>query len=275
MDMNDITGNPHPRGPAEVYDEQFVPALFQQWGAIVAEVAGIRPGQSVLDVACGTGVLALAAAERAGPSGLIVGLDLSDDMLAVAKRKSTAIAWRKGRAEALPFPDENFDAVVSQFGFMFFENKPAALREMMRTLRPAGRLAIAVWDSLDRSPGYAVLSELLQRMFGEKVANAFRAPFVLGDPEVLRSVFAQAGVAGVDIRRHKGTVRFPSIRALVATERACVWTLGGLLDDAQFERLAEEADDVLKPFTAGDAVVFEMPALIASTEKNLMRPAAC
>ena len=129
------------RSPAEVYEEFFVPALFQQWGSVVADAAGIGPGQRVLDVACGTGVLACVAADRVGLGEMVVGLDPNEEMLAVARRKSARIEWRDGQAESLPFPNESFDAVVSQFGFMFFQDQRAALREMMRVLQPGGRLA--------------------------------------------------------------------------------------------------------------------------------------
>lgn len=256
------------KSPAEVYEELFVPALFRQWGSVVAGAAGVKAGQRVLDVACGTGVLAMAAAERVGDGGKVVGLDPNGDMLGVARRKSGRIEWRKGRAEAIPYPDAGFDAVVSQFGCMFFEDRVGALREMMRVLRPGGRLAVAVCDSLDRSPGYGALAGLLQRLFGERIADAFRAPFVLGDEQRLLSLCDEAGIAGAKVARHSGTVRFASIAALISTERACVFTLGGLLDDAQFERLLEESEQALRPFAGADGkVAFEMPALIVTAAK--------
>jgi ubiquinone/menaquinone biosynthesis C-methylase UbiE len=253
------------RSPAEVYDEFFVPALFRQWGKVVADAAATGSGERVLDVACGTGVLACAAAERVGAGGAVVGLDPNEEMLAVARRKSAAVEWRNGRAESLPFPDASFDRVVSQFGLMFFEDRPAALREMMRVLRPGGRLALAVCDALDHSPGYAVLAELLHRLFGHQVADAFRAPFALGDPKQLLSLCAAAGIHNAQVARSDGTVRFKSIEALVSTERACVWTLGGLLDDSQFDRLLEASGESLRPFAAADgAVAFVMPALLVT-----------
>jgi ubiquinone/menaquinone biosynthesis C-methylase UbiE len=256
------------RTPAEVYDEMFVPALFQQWGPIVADVAGISLGERVLDVACGTGVLACTALERVGPRGTVIGVDPNPDMLSVARRKSTRIEWREGSAESLPLPDASFDAVVSQFGLMFFDDRPAALREMMRVLRPGGRMAIAVCDALDHSPGYAALADLLQRLFGDRVADAFRAPFVLGDPERLLSICAAAGIADAKVTRHAGSVRFASIGSLISTERACVWTLGGMLDDAQFAELLKEAEQALQPLVGTDgAIVFEMPALIITARR--------
>ncbi|WP_299939192.1 methyltransferase domain-containing protein [uncultured Nitratireductor sp.] len=249
--------------PARIYDERFVPALFAQWGPIVAGEAGIQGGDRVLDVACGTGALTLAAASRTGPSGAVVGLDANPEMLAVARSKKTAIVWVEGRAEALPFSDADFDAVVSQFGLMFFDDRVAALREMRRVLRPGGRMAVAVCDALTHSPAYDTFAGLLDRLFGKATGDAFRAPFALGDACALETLCHEAGLRDASVVRHNAQVRFKSIGALVSTERACVWTLGGLLDDQQFELLLEESEAALAPFRQADgSVVFDMPALI-------------
>lgn len=256
------------RTPAEVYDEMFVPALFEQWGPVLSDIAHIGPGDTVLDVACGTGVLTRAAAARVGAHGAVVGLDPNQDMLSVARSRSAGIEWREGRAEALPFPDSSFDAVVSQFGFMFFDDRAGALREMMRVLRPGRRLAVAVCDHVENSPGYAAFASLLQRLFGKAVADAFRTPFVLGDRTLLRAICDEAGLSNAEILRRNGVVRFASIGALVSTERACVWTLGGVLDDSQFEKLLKESERVLEPFVGADgAITFDMPALIIAAAK--------
>jgi len=258
-----------PASPAEVYERQFVPALFQYWGNVMARIANIQSGQHVLDVACGTGVLACAAAAHVGATGHVVGLDPNDAMLALAHRKDPRIEWRNGRAESLPFADASFDRVVSQFGFMFFDDQRAALAEMLRVLRPAGQLTIAVCDAIHHSPGYAVLAELLQQLFGNEVAQAFRAPFSSADKQQLMSLCLEAGMTNAKLMRHDGPVHFTSIQSLVATERACVWTLGGLLDDVQFERLYEEAEEVFQPFlTAKGEVEFNMPALIITCTKT-------
>ena len=259
------------RSPAEVYDEFFVPALFEEWGGTIADLANVRSGQRVLDVACGTGVLAIAAAARVGSGGQVVGLDPNGEMLAVARRKAGGVEWREGRAEALPFPDAGFDRVVSQFGLMFFEDRTAALREMMRVAAPGGRVVVAVCDAIDHSPGYAVLAELLHRLFGGEVAEAFRAPFALGDRARLLGLCVEAGLAEATVTRHDGLVRFASIDALVSTERACAWTLGGLLDATQFERLRDAAGESLRPFVADREVSFGMPALVISATRVATR----
>ena len=255
------------RPAAEVYEEKFVPALFGPWGQSISDLAGITTAHAVLDVACGTGALTCVAAQRVGSSGSVVGLDLNPEMLAIARRKPYAIEWKRGQAEAIPFADASFDRVVSQFGMMFFEDPTAALREMMRVLRPGGRMAVAVCDGIDHSPGYAVFTELLHRLFGEPVAQGFRAPFSLGDRKRLEAIVADAGIGG-RVTRHEGTVHFDSIAALVATERACAWTLGGLLDEAQFTRLLDEAEESLRPFVdAKGRIAFGMPALVIQAEK--------
>lgn len=262
-------GDAAARSPADVYDEQFVPALFSHWGPVVCEAAHVGAGQQVLDVACGTGALTTAVARRVAPGGAAIGLDANPQMLAVARRKHAGIEWHDGRAESLPFADASFDAVVSQFGLMFFDDRVAALREMWRVLRPGGRLAVAVCDALERSPGYAALAALLDRLFGQAVGDAFRAPFVLGNESRLAALCAEAGLGDAQVQRRDGTVRFDSVDALVSTERACAWTLGGLLDDRQFARLRHEAQAAFSPFVdAGGRVAFAMPALLICARKR-------
>ncbi len=270
--MNQAFGTratPGARTPADVYDEQFVPALFSHWGPVLCDAADVRAGQRVLDVGCGTGALTLAAAERVGGGGHAVGLNPNPEMLAVARRKPTAIEWRDGRAEALPFAAASFDAVVSQFAMTFFDDPVGALREMQRVLRPGGRIAVAVCDAVENSPGYGALATLLDRRFGRRIGDAFRAPFALGDADRLRELCKEAGLTDATVTQRDGAVRFASIQALVSTERACAWTLGGLLDDAQFERLRSEAQGVFEPFVDdGGKVAFSMPALVIGAARH-------
>jgi ubiquinone/menaquinone biosynthesis C-methylase UbiE len=252
--MNKAADGQVSRSAADVYEDFFVPALFQEWAGRVADAAALEPGHQVLDVACGTGVLARSALDRVGPGGAVTGLDRNDGMLAVARRKSGGIDWRSGRAEALPFGDDAFDAVVSQFGLMFFEDRVKALAEMWRVLRRGGRLAVAVWASLDRSPGYHALTALIERLFGKRVASELEAPFVLGDSAALGALFARAGIIETKISTGPGTVRFPSLEEWIRTEIKG-WTLADVLDDAQYEALRRESARHLSEFVRPDGTV--------------------
>jgi len=151
---------------ASAYEELHVPALFEQWAPRVVDIAQVHAGNRVLDVACGTGVLAREAASRVGPEGFVAGIDPNPGMLVVAERLDSSVRWQEGVAESLPYDEGSFDAVVSQFGLMFFQDRSAALREMQRVLVPGGRMAVAVWESLERSEAYPIEVELLERVAG-------------------------------------------------------------------------------------------------------------
>lgn len=130
----------------ELYERYLVPAITAVWAADLVERAAPRSGERVLDVACGTGIVARRAAERVGNHGRVVGLDLNSGMLAVARSLSSqdasGIEWREGSALAMPLPDAAFDLVLCQLELQFFPDRPLALREMRRALVPGGRLAL-------------------------------------------------------------------------------------------------------------------------------------
>jgi SAM-dependent methyltransferase len=241
---------------ARAYESLFVPALFGQWARKVGEAAQIKPGQRVLDVACGTGVLAREALARTGPTGQVSGLDPGPGMLTVARELAPAIDWRQGTAESLPFADQSFDRVVSQFGLMFFADRLQALREMLRVVRPGGRMVVAVWDSLENSPVYAAEVALLDRMAGAKAGEALRAPFVLGARQSLNALFEEAGAAAAEVTTHQGLGRFPSVRVLVEADlRGWLPVMGVNLSEEQISHILDEAERVLAPHVTGSGPI--------------------
>ncbi len=252
---------------AEVYDEFFLPALFDAWPPELIARAAVGPGMRVLDVACGTGVLAIEAARATRPDGSVVGVDINPGMLAVARSKDPGIDWHEAPAEALPFDAEEFDAVLSQFGLMFFRDRNAAIREMLRVLRPGGRLVVAVWDSLESTPGYSGITQLLARLFGDEIADLLRAPYALGDAKALTDHLLEAGVKAPAVSPVRGEARFPSIRSWMHTD-VRGWTLADKLDDAQFEELVAAAEEELGHLVSAEGTVrFDHPALIATATK--------
>lgn len=255
---------------AKAYEALFVPAIFGQWTSKVASAAQVANGQKVLDVACGTGILAREVATRVGATGSVTGIDPIPGMLAVAKQLAPDIKWREGIAESLPFADQTFDVVVSQFGLMFFRDKHQALREMFRVLKPNGRLAIAVWDSLDRIPAYATAVELLEKKAGKEAADALRAPFVLGDRAELSSLFSGADITDAAIATEKGTARFPSIRIMVEADlRGWLPVMGVFLEEDQIQTILNDAETALRSYAGEDGeMTFDVSAHIVAATKT-------
>jgi SAM-dependent methyltransferase len=254
---------------ATAYESLLVPALFEEWSGRMIDAVQVRPGNRVLDVACGTGVLARAAAARATPDGSVTGVDPGLGMLSVARWRAPDIAWREGTAEALPFPDQSFDAVVSQFGLMFFADRLRAIREMMRVLRSGGRIAVAVWDSLENIPAYAAEVALVRRVAGEHPANALRAPFAFGDRNELTTLFADAGAPWTAVTTHRGMARFPSLRSMIEAD-IFGWLplMGAPLTPDQTQQVLKEAHEALRPYVAADGkLIFEVSAHIVAGTK--------
>lgn len=255
---------------ARAYESIMVPALFREWAEPILDAAEVQADQKVLDVACGTGVLTRAASERVGPGGAVVGLDPSQGMLSVAGEMTSAVEWRSGTAEAVPFSDSSFDAVVCQFGLMFFGDRSAAVREMLRVLKPGGALALAVWDTLENSPAYAIEVSILERVAGPAAANALRAPFILGDPSDTWGLLQEAGVASPSVLSKTGTAKFPSVRVMVEADlRGWLPVMGVHLTEQQVGQVLAEAESELAEFVTGSGeIVFDSPAHIVSGRKG-------
>ena len=232
---------------AEVYEARFVPAFFAEWAPHLVDFAGIARGQAVLDVACGTGIVARTVADRLGATGRVVGLDLNDAMLAVARRVRPDVEWRQGDVAALPFAERSFDAVLCQMALMFFPDRVGALREMRRVAADGGTVAILVPAQLETQPAYGPFVDMAARHAGPDAASLLSAYFACGRLDALTGLVEAAGLRVSATRTRLGRARFPSIEAFVAAEVKGT-PLGGRISDAVYERIRSGAGDVLTPF---------------------------
>jgi ubiquinone/menaquinone biosynthesis C-methylase UbiE len=195
---------------AETYEATFVPAIFAEWATRALDAGGVGPGTRLLDVACGTGIVARLAAERVGPTGTVAGLDPNPAMISVAREAASAapsIAWHEAPAEAMPLPDESVDVVLCGQGLQFFSDREAGLREMRRVLVPGGRM-------LANMPGpipapLAALAEALAGTVGPEAAHFVEGIFSLHDETLLRSLATGAGFDQTEVRSERMTLRLP------------------------------------------------------------------
>ncbi len=256
---------------AETYEAKFVPAIFGEWAPHLCDVAGLAPGQSVLDVACGTGIVARTAAERVGAGGRIVGVDVNEAMLTVARRLRPDLEWRRGDVTFLPFADGTFDAVLCQAAMMFFPDPGGALREMARVAAPAGTVAVHVWGTLEASAGYARFAEVIARHAGRAAVSLFESYWRFGDVDDLPVLFGTNGLEVTGIRTRLGLVRFGSIDEFVRTEAEATPLLERI-DGETYRRIRQDAEAALRPFLSGDGgVAVPIAGHLITAEPGLAR----
>lgn len=244
------------RAAGQGYETLFVPALFKPWTRHVLNAARIKAGVRVLDIACGTGILARDALALTGSGGYVAGVDPAPGMLATAREAEPAIDWYLGAAEALPFGEESFDCVLCQFGVMFFQDTAKAAREMYRVLAPDGSVTIAVWDNVEKNPAYQSVGALLDDMVSPAAGHALRLPFSLGDPGEVTSVLAESGFADVGVTTKTAQGRFPSPRIMVEAElRGWLPLFDIHLDESEIAEVLEQAGPRLAAFTSPDGSV--------------------
>jgi len=204
---------------AESYERFMVPSLFAPWASYLIQRANPQLGEHVLDVACGTGIIARNVAPYVGSRGIVIGLDVNPDMIDMARvaaeRDEIAIEWHTGPAEQLPFPDENFDLILCQFGLLFFTDRHAALKEMHRVLKLGGRLVLSVWQGLDRHPFYQALHDVSRQHLGK---SSVQAVFSLGDSDELSKLLTDSGFQHIEIEPISITARFPQPEEFLAWE---------------------------------------------------------
>src|SRR2546425_693654 len=249
----------------EMYERHIVPALFTPWAQSLVATAALRAGERVLDVACGTGVVARLAAQRVGNTGKVVGLDLNAGMLAVARKlgsRGATVEWHEASALAMPLPDATFDVALCQQGLQFFPDRSLALREMRRVLAPRGRLVLSVWRSIEYSAGHKALATALERHVTPEAAAVMRAPFALDDPDELRALVTAAGFRDVEVDAATEKVRFPSVEDYPLQQAGAtpVAPFVAKASDAARTALVRDVCEALAPYVTGKEVAWPIQA---------------
>jgi ubiquinone/menaquinone biosynthesis C-methylase UbiE len=261
---------------ATIYEEWFVPALFAPLARAVLGQTAVPPRARVLDVACGTGIVARNVARQLGPGGSVAGLDLSPAMLAIARRAATAegidIAWHEGSALDLPFADGAFDLVVCQMGMQFFPDKPRAVAEMSRVLAPGGRVVISTWRGLDRHPFFAAFARSVRHRFG---SPAIETPFSLGDPAEVAALLLEAGFRDVSVEPVAIEADYARPEEFVALQvtasAAAIPSLQGLAPEEREALIAAIREDMAEPVrqaTRGDRLRFPMEGIVTGGRRE-------
>ncbi len=251
-----------PPTPAEAYELYQVPALFEPFALELIARAAPQPGERVLDLACGTGVVARHIAPAVLPGGHVDALDVNVAMLAVAQdvahRAGAAITFHHGDMQALPFADGTYHLVTCQQGLQFVPDRAAAVGELRRVLRDGGRAVVNCWGPIEHSPLYAAMAPIVRRQLG---VPALEVPFGLSDADELRALFTAAGFGAVQLEPVGLTTRYPqpdqfatlfltSIVASIATLHETTLAAREQLIAA----LRGELDRVLQDFIVGDEV---------------------
>jgi ubiquinone/menaquinone biosynthesis C-methylase UbiE len=250
------------------YDTYIVDAFMRGYSRRLVEAAEIEPGNSVLDVACGTGIVTRLAAEEAGPKGSVVGFDLNAGMLARArasKENPTTIEWHEGGVTEMPFDDASFDRILCQHGLQFFPDKPAALSEMHRVLAPGGRLLVSVWRSIEHCPWQSAIAEAIGRHIGHEPAAIVRSAFGFGDAEQLRQSVVDAGFSDVEVRVEAETIRHASLEEYVPGYISATPAAGAVagLDAAVQRKILDDVRSALGPYRVGDGLAAPIEAHLA------------
>jgi SAM-dependent methyltransferase len=194
------------------------------------------------------------AAARAGDGGSVVGLDLNEAMLTVARRLRPDLEWRQGDASELPFPDGSFDVVTCQAALMFVPDPGRALREMARVVVPDGTIGVQVWDRRADQPAYDPFIDVVEGHAGPDAVSLLNAYFVHGDRSRLADLFRAAGLVVTDTRTESSTMRFASVDELVAIEVQST-PLGERLSDDVVRAIIEDARVSLQAFATEDGAL--------------------
>lgn len=243
---------------AELYERYAVRHFMGPWAPGLVALAALQPGERVLDLACGTGLVARLAAVHVGPTGTVTGLDLNAGMLGVARSMppppGASVTWIEGSAEAMDLADASFEVILCQQGFQFFPDKLRALREMRRVLVPRGRVFLSVWKSA--GPYNVAVAEALERHVGVETATRYRAQRAVPDAEELHRLLVEAGFRDVQVCPSVMTIRLPRVEEFVLCHLSAMPVAGAVTASGEARRaaLARQVGRALQSYADADGV---------------------
>jgi len=247
----------------EAYEKHMVPGMFVRWAERAVSLAKLKPGEQVLDVACGTGIGARFAAKGVGRSGKVVALDLDAGVVEVARRLAetagTPIECHCASALEMPLPDATFDVVFCLQGIQFFPGRVAGFAEIRRVLKPSGRLIATLWGPIEANKGHDAIVRALEN---QKVdAAPAKKACSFADPAAIRDAAARAGFGSVEILTEEGVTEYASFESFMegmtvgspSTRRAVQ-----LLPDSGRARYTSDVRAALAPYIASDRLAYPM-----------------
>jgi ubiquinone/menaquinone biosynthesis C-methylase UbiE len=243
---------------AELYERYAVGYFIGPWAPGLVEMACLQKAERVLDLACGTGVVARLSASKVGPEGCVTGLDLNAGMLQVARSlpppPGASVSWVQGSAVATGLPDASFDVVLCQQGLQFFPDRLAALREVHRVLVPGGRALLSVWKSA--GPYNTAVGDALERYAGAQVARRYRASRVVPDAAELEHLLVEAGFRNVEVQPRSMKVRLPPLETFVLHHLSANPVAGEVAALSEKDRtdLARQVASALKSYDDGEGI---------------------
>ena len=245
---------------AELYERVVARHILGPWAPLLVDAARPAEGERLLDLACGTGVVARVAARRVGPSGRVTGVDLNAAMIGVARSLPAPgggpIDWIEGSALAIPLPDASVDVVLCQQGLQFFPDKALALREMHRVLARGGRLALSVWSSTGIYNG--AVGKALARFAGEETASRFCASRNAPGREELERLAVAGGFSDVTVRMSRMKIHLPRLDRFALEHLAGTPVAASIaaLDAESREKIGASVMQEMLSFGEGDGVAY-------------------
>lgn len=258
-----IAGN----SPA-AYEEYLVPGIFKPWAEKLVHLSSPAPGSTILDVACGTGIVARTAASSLGSDARVTGLDINQQMLnkasEMSEKSGLEIEWKQGDASQLPFEDNQFDHLFCQQAMQFFTDPKQVLKEMHRVMKSEGTLALSILRPINHNPAYQILADRLEEHAGETAGTMMRSPFPDWNQKTIRTMVAEAGFEDIQIHLEIISMRYPSPEEFLRREAASSPLAEEIetMDPERRKKLVTDLKHSLEVYTDSRGVVFPMETYI-------------